>query len=129
MLTANGTLSKVPVRVLIDSGATLNYASTSLVQRHDALSQQVSNGPKYRVRQGDGTRTVASRHLYNVKLILQKYTGYIDVLCTHLGNWDLILGRAWLDSVNPDIDWTTNIVRDRTTGEVLVIGQAYNGET
>ena len=70
LLTANGTLSKVPVRVLIDSGATLNYASTSLVQRHIALSQQVSNGPKYRVRHADGTRTVASRHLYNVKLTL-----------------------------------------------------------
>ena len=37
-----------------------------------------------------------------------------------LEDWDVILGRPWLQSVNPTVDWQTGEVRCRRTGQLLI---------
>ena len=125
LLTVRGSLGNTAVRVLIDSGATLNFVSRSHLRQHNGqLQHRLSTGPKTRVRQADGTRTTSSTYL-RTELKIEDYSTKISALSTDLGSWDLILGRQWLDEVNPDIDWTTNTVRDRNTGNILFQGEDY----
>jgi hypothetical protein len=44
---------------------------------------------------------------------------------TELDKFDIILGKPWLQAVDPDIDWSTKTIRDRKTGEVMVFGDEY----
>jgi hypothetical protein len=41
-------------------------------------------------------------------------------ISTELDKFDIILGKPWLQAVNPDMDWSTKTIRDRETDETMV---------
>jgi hypothetical protein len=44
---------------------------------------------------------------------------------TELDKFDIIPGQPWLQAVNPDIDWSTEMIRDRKNGEAMVSCDEY----
>lgn len=110
-----GTLegSGKPVACLVDSGASGNFIDTAV-----ARAAGVELSPSGRVvRLADGTERAVDG-VARVTLALHTSEGdpiryTVDMCVTALGSFDVILGMPWLQSTNPDVDWSARSLRAR----------------
>ncbi len=108
LLVLTGCAHGKPVRMLIDCGATLNFASANWVKR-DRVPTQPS--ALIRVRLADGTETTASQACSNLHYQIDGFHSAGDFLVTKLQpDVDLICGKPWLEQHNPAIDWRANTI-------------------
>jgi hypothetical protein len=49
----------------------------------------------------------------------------LDAIFAELDKFDSTLGQPWFQAVNPDIYWSNETLRDRKTGETMVLGDEY----
>ena len=93
----------IPVRVLLDSGATGNFISDNVVTElalhidHEEAGEQLTLA--------DGSQVQASGHV-TFPLRCGYYKGKITARVFPNLHKELILGIPWLTTENPDIDWT-----------------------
>jgi RNase H-like domain found in reverse transcriptase/Reverse transcriptase (RNA-dependent DNA polymerase)/Retroviral aspartyl protease len=119
LLKLQGTIAGKPAVILIDSGATTDFISTSFVQSHSlnltALPHEES------VILADGSRTTASGALSAASVHLDSYRTLVSFMVVPLSGYDAILGMSWLDTADPRIRWKkrTITVRDPTGTHVL----------
>jgi hypothetical protein len=98
------------VRCLVDSGATHDFIDTAFVQRTGVDAVPLSR-PRV-IRMADKSPTLAASCCPTVELAIGSYRDNIPTFAADLGQqWDIILGRTWLNRCNPDIDWQNDIVR------------------
>ena len=90
------------IQALVDSGADSNFIIKRLVE---ALRILMVKGHKYKI-------TFANRNVQYISeyvvIVLEFSPGYsMDIMATVIDilNHDLILGKPWLQKVNPMIDW------------------------
>ena len=92
------------VRVLIDSGASGEFVDSSFARQSRLFGKPlVSGGQSIRLADGTVHTSVTVHHL---QLKVDAYADTLHCYETDLaGQWDLILGRTWLQRLNPAIDW------------------------
>ena len=120
-----GRVNNHAVRVLIDSGSTSNFISTSFTNNHQFPTKETST--QQRVVLADGTRQVVSRAA-TVLLELNEsksnriHREQITLLVLPLKSYDIILGLPWLKLHNPNISWSSGqVVLKDNTNNMLVL--------
>ena len=111
VINTTGMINNTPCRILIDSGATRDFVSHSWANR---AGLRLSSGERVRIKLADGSRTWAARQL-RTTLTIGDHRYDLSAVATRLDQWDLILGMPWLRHTNPDVDWPTGAVLDRST--------------
>jgi len=103
----DGLIRGIPVQVLIDSGASRNFISTSVVKEHQLeLSYHPSS---ISVQTADGRARSVKAYLKEEVLRIGSYKEVLDFETYPLESYDVILGKEWLDSrENVKIDFKRN---------------------
>ena len=111
LVKLQGTLRSHAATFLVDSGASACFVSAAFVHLH-----RLSTTPAIKplgVRLADGSHKVCSQQLVGAQGALLLGTYFDDRVVFNvldLAGCDVILGKTWLDLVNPHIDWPTNTV-------------------
>jgi Retroviral aspartyl protease len=101
LIRIGGFVNHHPVTILIDSGGSGNFVSSTFVQRHSKIKAQPSNST---VALADGT-TRPTSIVKSATIRIMTYTDDIDFVVCPLVGYDVILGMPWLSHYNPNIDW------------------------
>ncbi|QRW18200.1 Retrotransposable element Tf2 protein [Rhizoctonia solani] len=99
-----------PLKTLIDSGATSNFISPSIVEKLKIPKTLLEN-PRV-VRMLDGTISQTGRIWHQVHLAVSAngHTHSIPFLVCPIGNTPAILGMTWLTAESPLIDWQQGLI-------------------
>ncbi|KAF8748197.1 hypothetical protein RHS01_10968 [Rhizoctonia solani] len=99
-----------PLKTLIDSGATSNFISPSMVEKYKIPKTQLEN-PQV-VRMLDGTLSQTGRIWHQVQLAVSAngHSHTIPFLVCPIGDTPAILGMTWLTAEAPLIDWQQGLV-------------------
>ena len=102
----------IPVKALVDSGATGNFANLIFVQDNEITTSQLSE--PITVKNADGSLNrggpiTAACNLW-IKSPEFRHRTTLEVVDLGSSPFDIILGFPWLKENNPDIDWTTGIL-------------------
>ena len=102
----------IPVKALVDSGATGNFANLIFVQENEITTSQLSE--PITVKNADGSLNrggpiTAACNLW-IKSPEFRHRTTLEVVDLGSSPFDIILGFPWLKENNPDIDWTTGIL-------------------
>jgi hypothetical protein len=94
--------------ILIDSGASAQFISTSLVTELGLTAEKKIH--KDQVQLADGHK-IDSTHLVRAPFTIVEFSDEDNFHVLPLTSYDLILGRPWLDRHNPDVDWPASRMR------------------
>ncbi|KAG9415113.1 hypothetical protein AC1031_008539 [Aphanomyces cochlioides] len=96
-----------PLRVLIDSGASENYARRATIARVPDVSTSVARpNDTLRIRLADGRIISNPRQTVALQISIGDFSSTEEFFLMDLDNrWDLILGMGWLERHQPIIDW------------------------
>lgn len=103
-LVYKGTFQGVDIKVMIDSGASRDYLSSSWAQHHGI---RVEGSPS-QARVADGSNITILGQTRTGLMRIGDYQAAITPYVTKLWEPMLILGRQWLRKANPSIDWFTD---------------------
>jgi len=110
-LRTTDTLEEVNTNALIDCGATGDFIDEGFVERSKIPTRKLSQPiPVYNV---DGLPNEAGS-ITKVADMIMTYKGHSErilLVVTQLGKQDTILGMTWLKKHNPEIDFTTSLVK------------------
>ena len=110
LFTVKVPLNGVEATLLIDSGASRNFVSPHFLKRHGRL-KPVNLPQPLLVRLADGSVSPAPQELHDTSVLLTPtFTYTCSFVVTPLQGYDGILGKPFLTSINPAIDWTTNTI-------------------
>lgn len=101
---------RMPVKALLDSGATGLFLDTKFVQAHGLNTRKLPRAiPVYNV---DGTLNHGGSISEEVDLIMtfEQHTEIVTFAICDLGGKTAIIGHTWLAQHNPEIDWKTGHV-------------------
>ena len=113
LLIAHGRVHGAKARVLIDSGSQVDLISSKFVEQH-RLPTALSPGEGLRVQLAGGQVQDASIVTQPIRVQLKHWSAEESFNVTELPEYDVILGKPWLTSHNPQINWRQNIVQLRT---------------
>ncbi|KAF8752649.1 reverse transcriptase [Rhizoctonia solani] len=99
-----------PLKTLIDSGATSNFISPTIVEKLKIPKTLLEN-PRV-VRMLDGTISQTGRIWHQVQLAVSAngHSHIIPFLVCPIGNTPAILGMTWLTAEAPLIDWQQGLI-------------------
>ena len=106
LLIVHGRLNGKRAKILIDSGSQL-----------DLVDSHFKDLPRGRVEQGStvslagGQQQDASVVTPPLKMELGKWSCQLELRATALEQYDVILGKPWLTSANPQISWRHNTMQ------------------
>ena len=100
----NGKLSRYAVSVMIDSGASGNFVSRQLVDTCGLRTARTSKGLTVTLADGNVRPCDSS---VSETLRVGKYQEKMPLRVIDLPHHDFILGKPWLRTQNPHIDWRT----------------------
>ena len=104
----HGTLNSYPVRLLVDSGASTNYVSTDFIRNNNLRINTATTVNT--VTLADGSQQKSHGTLEHACITIGTYIDHFDFTVLPLPKYDAILGLAWLQSLNPTIDWITQSI-------------------
>ena len=113
----SGLVSGRTCKVLLDSGASENFINLDLAQHANLRRKQLKNSIKVTMANGHTSMVEERVDPFEVDLSESKTT--VSGLLLPMEEWDVILGRPWLQSVNPAVDWQKLEVRERQTNSLL----------
>jgi hypothetical protein len=90
---------------LIDSGATANFISPTLVEKLKILKISLNNPRLIRMLDGTTPKTGKVWHKAHLEFECQGLPTSGDFLICPIGENQVILGMPWLKNQNPSIDW------------------------
>lgn len=100
-----GTVSGVPVMILIDSGATHNFVDAQLARR---MGWEIVQTPRMTVQMGDGYRTQIQGRCKGIEVAIGEYQFRCNPHLFDLGGPDIVLGIEWLRTLGDTIaNWQT----------------------
>ncbi|QRW26334.1 Retrotransposon gag protein [Rhizoctonia solani] len=99
-----------PIKTLIDSGATSNFISPSLVEKLKIPKTQLKNPQVVRMLDGTISQTGRIWHQVHLTVLANGHTHSIPFLVCPIGNTPAILGMTWLTAEAPLIDWQQGLV-------------------
>lgn len=101
LITLQGHLGPHSATILVDSGATGNFVSSSFVRSHGLAFASDAT----RIKLADGREQAAAGLLTAAPVRVGTYADTIDLTIADLSGYDIILGMSWLHHYNPAIDW------------------------
>lgn len=125
-LAFHGKIGRCDTKVIIDSGATLNFVSQAFIHKHKFKAATIKDGPT--VVLADGTSHRCERVLPKASLKIGPYQATLErlfILPLHV-KYDVILGKPWLHEANPTIDWATNTVNLQNRGHRVTLHPDYD---
>ncbi|KAF8754653.1 hypothetical protein RHS01_05919 [Rhizoctonia solani] len=99
-----------PLKTLIDSGATSNFISPSIVEKYKIPKTQLENPQVVRMLDGTISQTGCIWHQVQLLVLANGHPHSIPFLVCPIGNTPAILGMTWLTQESPLIDWTLGTV-------------------
>jgi hypothetical protein len=104
LLLFRGRLGRRSIQFLIDGGSKGNLLKETLV---NDMGLQIDERGVRNIVLADGTTTYRGLRTSAVPVAIGNYRDKIDFLTAPI-MYDAILGKPWLDTYNPIIDWSTN---------------------
>ncbi|QRW22074.1 Retrotransposable element Tf2 protein [Rhizoctonia solani] len=98
------------LRTLIDSGATSNFISPSIVEKYKIPKTQLENPQVVRMLDGTISQTGRIWHQVQLAVLAHGHTHSIPFLVCPIGNTPAILGMTWLTQESPLIDWSLGTI-------------------
>jgi hypothetical protein len=102
-----GNLAGREVRVLLDSGASANFVSDTLLRELSLPTTPISSSVSVRVADG---RTSIVQSSVTTDLSVGTLQFGVTCLPTELYHYDVVLGKPWLTLFNPVVNWRLNAV-------------------
>jgi hypothetical protein len=118
-----GVINDRPVKVLVDSGAARNFIAQHLVE---TLSLTTENASRYKITFANGsTQTTSLQTVIPLtlpgSLPSRKYSVHVKTTILDLPHQEVILGKPWLQQVNPHINWLNDKLTINTPHGAFVI--------
>ncbi|QRW22942.1 Retrotransposable element Tf2 protein [Rhizoctonia solani] len=99
-----------PIKTLIDSGATSNFISPTLVEKLKIPKTLLENPRVVRMLDGTISQTGRIWHQVQLAVLANGHFHHIPFLVCPIGDTPAILGMTWLTSESPLIDWQQGLV-------------------
>lgn len=106
LLVYYGTVQGRTVRIMIDSGAHDSFIDSALVT--DQHIKCINKTSPDTVQLANGTQQQSALFLPQARLKIGTYKDSVDLHVTALQGYDVILGKTWLDSIQPHVFWAQN---------------------
>jgi hypothetical protein len=103
LIKLTGKISGHDAVILVDSGATGNFASEEFVQRHQLTTSEWAN--KGSVALADGHQKETGKYLSEAEIRIDSFVDRTPLTVFPLRGYDVILGMPWLAQHNPKVDW------------------------
>ena len=112
LIILHGHIGSTPVKILIDSGADRNFIRpmTSL-----AFSPATKSTPDS-VTLANGSTQDSAGFYPNLPFTIDSYADHDEFHVTPLSGFDVILGKPWLNRLDPHVDWPSNALTFHHTG-------------
>jgi len=111
-------------RALIDSGASGNFCSESLVRRHGLATRTKKDGG-YKLQAVNGSALPSvKQETMPVTLDIQQHRERIPLDIVEMAQHDVVLGISWLRYHQPQIDWTNGKLKFEECSCVTTFGPA-----
>ena len=119
LLILDGKIVGRAVKIMIDSGASKNFLTTDFIDKNNL---KIDRNMKDTIRLANGQYTDGVGTAKALQFHIGPYSTTSDFSVTKLTKgYDAILGKPWLTSVNPHINWRTNEVRILRKGQTIVL--------
>ncbi|QRW24722.1 Retrotransposable element Tf2 protein [Rhizoctonia solani] len=99
-----------PLRTLINSGATSNFISPSIVEKYKIPKTQLKNPQVVRMLDGTISQTGCIWHQVHLTVLANSHPHSIPFLVCPIGNTPAILGMTWLTTEAPLINWQQGLI-------------------
>ncbi|KAF8755227.1 hypothetical protein RHS01_05546 [Rhizoctonia solani] len=99
-----------PLKTLIDSGATSNFISPTIVEKLKIPKTLLENPQVVRMLDGTISQTGCIWHQVQLTVLANGHPHTIPFLVCPIGNTPAILGMTWLTAEAPLIDWQQGLV-------------------
>ena len=120
LLIYHGTLCGKPARILLDSGSKAHFVSSAFLAQHE-LASTPKTVPDV-VITADGKRSPSAALVADAPFSIGAYRDRLTVHSFPLaGDFDVILGKPWLDRYNPRVDWPTGRVSFQRAAKRFVL--------
>ena len=119
LLCISGTLEGIPVKYLIDSGASDCFVSNEFVAAHGLKTTKTKE--KLKIHLADGSVRVTTDCIRQVCVSFGEHTEFLDLQVMKLPKYEVILGKFWLDRWNPQINWKKNTMQWKLGSRVVEI--------
>ncbi|CAI5471080.1 unnamed protein product [Closterium sp. Yama58-4] len=120
-----GKLRKVLVKILVDSGASHSFVSSSLVSH---LQLEADSSVNFKdARMIDGTPLHIGPVIRKLRVVLGPITVRRDFDSATLDGYDFIFGRDWLRTVSTQFDWAQGSCSVKVDGEFRELPQWSDG--
>ena len=123
LLCIGGEVNGIPVKFLVDSGASGNFISEHLVSEHDLRT--VRSHEKIQVHLADGSMRASNRIVQRAQVMYEEHAEFLDFHVMKLPKYDAILGKSWLDRWNPNIDWRAGTISIQVGKKTVVLESDY----
>ena len=123
LIKLQGTVNGIPATMLIDTGANGNFIDENFVTNNDLPT--LLTDCKHTIIFADGSRKVADQQL-GVTLQIDRYQDNtkLVVLPLNTASYDIILGMAWIRSVQANIQFDPDAVIVNWSGERIALKPA-----
>ena len=122
LLYFEGTIKNEPIRILIDGGSIGDFVSENTVRRLNLKTTKVTNQP---LAFANGQQARCDQEVQNIQLTIGHYSESYNLKVANLPQHDIILGKPWLERINPKINWKTNIIEfKQKSGEPYILQPA-----
>ena len=123
LLCIEGEVNGIPVKFLVDSGASGNFISEHVVSEHDLRT--VRSHEKMQVHLADGSMRASNRIVQGAQVMYEEHAEFLDFHVMKLPKYDAILGKSWLDRWNPSIDWRASTISIQVGKKTVVLKSDY----
>ncbi|KAG1657974.1 hypothetical protein FOA52_008034 [Chlamydomonas sp. UWO 241] len=108
LLVFDGEVAGRKVTIMIDSGASTQFVSESLVHKLALPETEKELGNSVRLANGDKLYSARFIELhYSISTFYETETFHV----LNLDTYDLVLGRPWPNRHNPDVDWPSGRIQ------------------
>jgi Reverse transcriptase (RNA-dependent DNA polymerase)/RNase H-like domain found in reverse transcriptase/Integrase zinc binding domain/Chromo (CHRromatin Organisation MOdifier) domain/Retroviral aspartyl protease len=104
LILVHGTICNQPAVILMDSGSTTNFVSSSFVNRHSLLTTTIP-GPANRIKMAQGTIEVPARMVSNASVSVGSHSESISFIEGPIDEYDAVLGMPWFDHHDASISF------------------------
>ncbi|MCO5547079.1 hypothetical protein L7F22_000520 [Adiantum nelumboides] len=92
-------VGKHPLNVLVDSGCSTNFVSTTLVSKLRLSTQQSVEA--FQVELADGSYIQCNKRVQQLEFQIQDYRDQLNFSVMPLSHYDMIIGQSWLYQYDP----------------------------
>ncbi|MCO5579396.1 hypothetical protein L7F22_033251 [Adiantum nelumboides] len=124
VLNLLGFVSKHPLNVLVDSGCSTNFVSTTLVSKLRLPTHQSFEA--FQVELADGSFLQSNKKVQQLQFQIQNYRDQLNFSLMPLSHYDMILGQSWLYQYDPIISFRDHSIRLYHNNQELKLRGLFN---